>query len=910
MNPKNKIALIVLAGGLSRRTGTFKMSLPLGKSTVLTSTCENAKIIDRVIVVTGHKKELIEKMNLSEVELVHNPDYLGGMFTSVQAGIAALDGEDFFIMPGDCPLVEKNVYLKMLQVFNDDGRKNLVMPTFNGKTGHPVLIPAKHAKTILNMSKDQTLRDFVYPNNPMRTDVGTKTIFMDIDNMDDYKNIKNMENISKSIARHDSRIKTSGRLKYLDDYNLKDILHARTLRSTETRARISKIDIPVLPKGYYTVDWHDSMATNRVQMILTDQPFFAEDKVNYIGEPILLVVGSDREIIEDILSNIKVSYEKEEAILTVEDAKSGALPPLFGDNNKIADYEFTKGDYKKAFEEADLVLQETFETGYQEQLYLEPQVIMASIDGEKMIIEGSMQCPYYVHKAMTIATGKSDKNVIIKQSNTGGAFGGKEDYPSLTAGQVAFAANKIKKTVKLSFDRTEDLIATPKRHPSRSFYKIAVKDKKITGLYCHIELNAGAYAGLSSVVLQRALFAAGSTYNIGNLRIGGTAYATNTVPSGAFRGFGAPQSEFAIERLIDEIALKLNENPLDFRREHFLKKGDTTSTSGLLRDNVPLQEIANRIEKITKFSKKFSSFQDSRLSENGKLQGIGLATIIHGCGFTGKGEEIIKGTAKLRKNADKTVDILVANVDMGQGAGTTLRKIVATRLEIPFEQTRYENPDTSKVPDSGPTVASRTCMIVGGLLDKCATEMKEQWDKENFEVSRTYKHPEYIKWDQNKLSGDAYPAYSWGATIVHVEVDPITWETDIIDVWTVFDLGTPIDERIIEGQIDGGTAQGLGYASMEVMECSNGRLKQTNIADYIIPTTMDLPRIQRELVLEKYENGPYGAKCAGELTLVGAAPAYANAVRNATGKKILKIPITPEYLAKIQELPLEDKGQT
>ncbi len=711
-----------------------------------------------------------------------------------------------------------------------------------------------------------------------------------------------MREISKSIIRPDSRQKTSGRMRYLDDLKVGDVLYARTFRSEKARARVDGIHIPELPEGYYIVDRNDSIATNRVRMLLDDQPFFAEDVVNYIGEPILLVVGPDRQVIEKIMGRIRVNYTDLDPIYDIEEAKSGEKPPLYNGDNTIADYVYRKGEWDKATREADQVFERTFQTGYQEQLYLEPQAIMAWQEEDKIFIEGSMQCPYYVHNAMKIALGRTGDKIVIKQSTTGGAFGGKEDYPSLIAGQVAFAAIKTGNKVKLIFDREEDLIATTKRHPSKSEYKIAVKDGRMIGLWCHIELDAGAYTGLSSVVLQRALFAAASTYDIPNLRIGGTAYTTNKVPSGAFRGFGAPQSLFAVERFVDEIARELGRDPLEFRCSQFLKKGDSTSTGGKLRDYVPLQEIAEKIDKEAGYTEKKRLFAKDKKTKDGKLRGIGLASVIHGCGFTGKGEEIIKGTAKLRKNKGGTVDVLVANVEMGQGAGTTLRKIVADRLGIPFGRTRYRNPDTSRVPDSGPTVASRTCMIVGGLLDKCAREMKERWkESDSFEVSRTYRHPEYIKWDQDKLSGDAYPAYSWGATCVEVAVDPITFETDIEGIWTVFDLGTPIDMRIIQGQIDGGTAQGIGYGSIEVMDAERGRIRHASIADYIVPTSLDLPRIGRELIVEEYENGPYGAKCAGELTLVGGAPAFANAVADATGLPIEKIPVTPEYIAELME---------
>jgi CO/xanthine dehydrogenase Mo-binding subunit len=247
----------------------------------------------------------------------------------------------------------------------------------------------------------------------------------------------------------------------------------------------------------------------------------------------------------------------------------------------------------------------------------------------------------------------------------------------------------------------------------------------------------------------------------------------------------------------------------------------------------------------------------------------------------------------------------VANVEMGQGAATALRKIVAHALALPIELVVFENPDTDRVPDSGPTVASRTVMIVGGLLATAAQELEKRWNEsEEVEVVKVYKHPAGVEWDQKTLKGDAYPTYAWGANAVEVEVDPLTLEVSVRGVWGVYDVGVPIDEQIVRGQIEGGLVQGLGYATIEIMNLKNGRILQSSLTDYIIPTSKDVPEIGSDLVLNPYEGGPFGAKGAGELPLVGAAPALAAAVQHALGIPITSIPVTPEYL--LQEIKRND----
>ncbi len=690
--------------------------------------------------------------------------------------------------------------------------------------------------------------------------------------------------ISTSVIRVDSRQKLRGEAQYISDWTFENLLFAKTIRSTVAKAQILSVEIPDIPEGYYIVDKHDVPGANRMRTVVSDHPLFAEDDVQYIGQPILLVVGPDREMVYSLAENIKIEYKEEPALFTLEEAEERSTV--------FTDYHYKKEDPEKAFETAHRIIEDTFSTGYQEHVYLEPQGVAAEFKDDTLFVYGSMQCPFYVKNALLEAMALPEDKIRVVQSVTGGAFGGKEEFPSLNGCHVAIAANKIKQPVMLIYDRDEDIICSTKRHPSKVRFKAALdKNDHLIALDIDVLLNAGAYNGLSPVVLQRAIFSATNVYNIRNLNVRGRNFMTNLVPSGAYRGFGAPQTLFGIEMLFHNIAVELGLDPLEYKMRHLLKQNDPTCTGGQVHEEVKMPEI---IQKIIK-----SSDYYNKLKTNNKYNGIGISLFLHGCGFTGKGETMINGEIILVKDKD-SVTLKVSSVEMGQGAETVLRKIVAETLALPIENVIYEKVDTGLIPDSGPTVASRTTMIVGGLLRDTALEMKKRWNEsEHLELSKRYEHPKYLSWDDEHFHGDAYPVHSWGANVAEVEIDPVTYELTINKLYAVYDVGVPIDERALIGQMEGGIAQGIGWATIEVMESQNGKLTQKNLTDYKIPTSMDVPEMECDFVLNPYEFGPFGAKCAGELSFVGSPPAVAEAVANALGKPINHLPITPEGLMEI-----------
>jgi CO/xanthine dehydrogenase Mo-binding subunit len=705
------------------------------------------------------------------------------------------------------------------------------------------------------------------------------------------------EKISSPIKRIESEEKSGGHATYIADLKFEGMLHAVTLRSPKPRALIKAVILPDIPKGYWIVDRNDVPGRNRVKMLVDDQPFFADGVVNYVGEPILLVVGPEKETVVRILESIQIRYEDLEPVLTVEDSLDPGIPPIFESNNKFAEYEIRKGDPESAFRDASEIFEREYSTGCQEHIYIEPQGMTGTYENGRVTVYGSIQCPFYVKAALVQGLGYDEDRIRVVQTTTGGAFGGKEEYPSIIAGHVAFASLKTGQPVKLIFDRDEDIRSTTKRHPSVIGIRTALGgNREITAMEIDITLDGGAYCGLSSVVLQRAMFAATGVYNIRDVLVRGKALATNNVPSGAFRGFGGPQAIFGIEMHMDALASHLGKDPLAWKQKHILKEGDLTVTGGKINEEVKLPEIIGHITRMSDYGKKRAG-----LKKNGvrALRGIGTSLFLHGCAFTGSGEkDKIKAKVRLKRDTEGRVEILVSNVEMGQGAGTTLRKIVSTTLGLPIHNIIYDNPDTDRVPDSGPTVASRTVMIVGELLRKAARRLEKPGEDE---VLVEYEQPPHIEWDQELFQGDAYPVYSWGANAVEVEVDPDTYEIKVTGVWGAYDVGTPIDEMIVRGQIEGGISQGLGYATIEVMQSSGGKLKQGTLTDYILPTSMDFPDAESMLIENYYEYGPFGAKCAGELPFIGVAPALASAVGHALGISVGQVPVTPEYLMEAAE---------
>ena len=686
-----------------------------------------------------------------------------------------------------------------------------------------------------------------------------------------------------SVPKVDFVPKFNGEALFADDFRFKDVLNAKTVRSTIARGKIKSIKLPKLPEGYYWFDKTD-VKENVVNIIFSDWPVFADGRVNYLGEGIGILVGEDTEVLEKLASEVEVTYEEE--------------TPIFDMSESYIHKAFTKGNYEEAKKKAKKIIRRSYETSFQEQAYLENQGIIAYFDeNDKLTLTGSMQCPFYVKRAVMRSLGLGDDQVRVHQPAVGGAFGGKEHYPSLMGSQVACAAIKLHRPVKMVFERPEDITFSTKRHPSHSDYEALIgENNEILGIKAHVKLDGGAYKGCSGVVLSRALIASCNAYVFENLDIVGDVYMTNHVPCAAFRGFGSPQTIFAMEMFMHHIAKELGVDPLELRFKYLAKQGDVTTNSGHFHDPIILPELLNKAMEMSDYKRKIKEY-----SKPGCLKGIGMSLFLHGCGFTGSGEsDIIKGKVKLVKDENDHVYCYASSVDMGQGCRTTLKRIVEKNLGLPAEQVTMDGPDTDTTPDTGPTAASRTIIIVGFLMEKAAKNLKKIWKSGvRQEHIENYVGPEYIHWDEATMQGDAYPSYSWGVNVVEVEVNPITYQVEVKHTWSTYDVGRVVDERIAVGQADGGLLQALGYAYLENLRCENGKFRQRSLTDYIVPTAMDAPSMDTAFIDNPFIYGADGAKGMGELTFVGGAPAIALAIENAIGKEIHAIPVVPEKLMEV-----------
>jgi CO/xanthine dehydrogenase Mo-binding subunit len=693
------------------------------------------------------------------------------------------------------------------------------------------------------------------------------------------------------VPRKDGIGKATGSARYADDLTFPGMIHGRTIRSAVPAGSIKSIRYDFDTTGFTIVDYRDVPAKNAVDLMSHDQPFLAEHEVRHMAEPIVLLAHADKETL--LGANVEIEYEQSE--------------PLFDPEKSTQSFktiEILKGDAEGALAGADVIVEGTYRTGHQEHVYIEPNGVIAVPEEGGIAIYGSVQCPFYVIKALRCMLGSAHPNVRVIQTETGGGFGGKEEYPSMIAGHAVLLALKSGRPVKIIYDREEDMVATTKRHPSIVRHRTAVtREGRLVAMDVDVLLDGGAYVTLSPTVLSRGCIHAAGPYSCDNVRIRGRTVFTNTPPNGAFRGFGAPQTEFAVEVHMDRIAEALGLDPVDLRRMNALKPGDITATGQTLREDASAHMVLEEAVRRTDFDRK-------RKEWKGTNRSIGLALFYHGAGFTGAGERTLKSKARLELTPTG-VRIATGSTEIGQGTRTMHAQIVTDALDIPYETVEVAQPDTSKVADSGPTVASRTCMVVGKILEECAHEMKEklgnlspaEYYAKNGEmrVERTYEPPDWIKWDDAAYRGDAYATYGWGCDVVELEVDPDTFEVRPIKLTAVQEFGRPIHPALARGQIEGGTAQGLGYALLEKVVMRNGAMANGQLTNYVIPTTLDMPEIDVVMMENPYPGGPFGAKGLGELPMDGPAPAVVNALRH-HGLDVREIPAVPELLATASAL--------
>jgi CO/xanthine dehydrogenase Mo-binding subunit len=700
-----------------------------------------------------------------------------------------------------------------------------------------------------------------------------------------------MATVGRSLPRRDGMDKVTGAAQYVDDLVFPGMLHGRTIRSTIACGRIRSVNLLFDQAGFTVVDHRDIPGRNVVALIADDQRCLADHVVRHFAEPIVLLAHEDRERL--LTADVDVEYKVSEPAL--DPLRS---PKIF---KSIA---LHKGDIEAGFARADEIVEGEYRVGHQEHVYIETNGVIAVPENGGVIVYGSLQCPYYVQKALCAVLGLPAEKIRVVQAETGGGFGGKEEYPSIIAAHACLLALKAGRPVKMIYDRAEDMLATTKRHPGIIRTRTGVtRDGRLTAIDVDVVLDGGAYMTLSPVVLSRGVIHATGPYRCDNVRVNGRVVMTNTPPNGAFRGFGAPQTQFAAEVHMERIAERLGMDPVKLREINALRAGDTTATGQVLgRDTSALKVLREAVER--------TDFKRRRRELLGTNRGLGLALFFHGAGFTGFGEVRLASKASLELT-ERGARVLVASTEIGQGARTVHAQIVAETLGLPYGAVEVARADTAHVPDSGPTVASRTSMVVGELLQRCALDMKQKLGRLTpreylrrhgpLVVTKQYEAPTTAGFDEETYRGDAYGTYAWACDVAEVEFDPVTFEVRPIHFTAVQEIGRALNPTLAAGQIEGGTAQGIGYALLEEVVMRDGHMANAQLTNYIVPTTMDTPRIDVVIQENAYRHGPFGAKGVGELPFDGAAPAIANAVRH-LGFDVRMLPLTPERVMTVPRI--------
>ena len=722
--------------------------------------------------------------------------------------------------------------------------------------------------------------------------------------------------------------KLKGEAKYIDDYKLVDGLYGATVRSPEARGILRKIHFSekINWDEYTIVTAKDIPGKNYIKMIEMDWPVLVEENINHKGEAIALIAHQNKLEVKRALNFISFEIDPLPPVFSIQDSLA-KKEIIWRKDNLFKKYTIEKGNPDPIWDNPELkIFTQQYTTGAQEQLYIENNGMIgeySTVDG--VTIRGSLQCPYYVHSALCPVFNLPENKVRIIQAETGGGFGGKEEFPSLVAAHAALLAMKAMKPVKLIYDRAEDMANSTKRHPSESTHKMAVdKNGKIKAWEIDFYLDGGAYYTLSSVVLSRGCIHAPGPYFCENTRVNAKAVATNTFPHGAFRGFGAPQSIFATERFMDYVAKQIQMGPIEFRLKNIIQKGQTTATGQLVEEKVDYKKLIDRLLTASDFENKKKQYEVENKKSHIK-RGFGFATFMHGAGFTGSGEAYLASVVGVRGTQDGKVEILASSVEMGQGKNTIFSSIAAEALGVSSEMIVIAIPDTKYVPDSGPTVASRTSMVVGALVESaCISLVKKLQDEKlldkNFsekqlseaiiqytdskgelKVYSKYKQPPNIHWDDEKYQGSAYATYAWAVYLAEVEVNTLTYDTKVLNFYANQEIGNVLHPTLAAGQIEGGVAQAIGFALYEKVRYQDGQMINNQMTNYIMPTALDVPNIHVFFEEWNQDYGPGGAKGIGELPMDGPAPAVLNAVENATGVRINNIPMLPEDLFQAME---------
>ncbi len=744
--------------------------------------------------------------------------------------------------------------------------------------------------------------------------------------------------VGKGVRRIDAVDKVTGRARFTGDFVLKDALHVRLVKSPIPHGRIIEIDaeraLSLGPVRVFTAA--DIPGENQVGYALPDQPLLPADKVRYVGEPVALVAAPDEDLTEKAAELVEVRYEELPAVFDPLEAmeRSDVLVHEDRGTNIAEMTKVRKGDVERGFEESDVVVENTYRTGHQEHAPMETEGAVAIPDTQGGVtVIASIQYPHLCQRITARVLGLPHSMVRVVQPYVGGGFGGKDDMGPIVSAMAGLVAVKTGKPAVLVYSRRDSFTSTCKRDPSIVRYKTgATRDGKLKAIEVEIILDSGAYANRGPYVLWRATMHAGGPYEIPNAKVDGFLVYTNKVFEGSFRGFGNPQVQFAAESQLDELAERLGMDPLEIRLKNLLRPGSRTITDQLLESSVGIYEAVKLLGERTGFRAKWREYGRERAGR--VRRGIGIACGYHGISTSRGVPDWSNATVILGRDGSVTVETGICEI--GQGSWTAHAQIAAEVLGVPVERVKVVG-GTSDAPDTGATHASRGSSIGGIGVYVAAKKLRErlaevaarllECDPLEVEIreGRAFRRDnpdDYVEWedlvqaaysmgyemsatgyfflpkgtfDMERGLGYAYPAFSYIANVAEVEVDLETGKVRVVRVWPALAAGKILNPTLVEGQIEGAIAQGMGYALTEELKFENGRMLNPNFTDYLIPTSLDMPEVEEPIYVEDlYEYGPFGAKGVGEMALIPTPAAIMNAVKNATGVRIAEIPATPE----------------
>jgi CO/xanthine dehydrogenase Mo-binding subunit len=750
--------------------------------------------------------------------------------------------------------------------------------------------------------------------------------------------------IGSSPPRLEAGDKAAGRARYVDDIRLPGMLHAAVLTSPHAHAKILRyrLDAARAMPGVKAIVTGSDFSGPRAGGIIKDESMVARGKVRYVGEPVAAVAAIDPETAGRAAAAIEIDYEPLPAVLSIDDALAPGAPVLHeeyaayvktvqggGHRNVVFESSVAEGDVERAFGQCEVAVEGTWETQAQHHLYLEPNGCVADVDADgRITLHATCQSVHHIQQRVAEELGEPMARIRVIATRVGGAFGGK--HASNIHSIAAWLARAARRPVKLVLSRMQDFEIQRSRHPARIWMKTgARRDGTILARDVRITIDGGAYADESPPVLAFALLMARGPYRIPNARARGQAVYTNKLRAGSFRGFGNPQATFAGESQIDELAAKLGLDPVELRLRNTMRPGDT-AFGGQPVPSCVVRDCLIRVRDAQRAAPPLPP-------RAGRRRGTGFAVISHISGLMGT-------AAGVQLRADGSIALATGCVDIGQGADTAMVQICADALGVPIERVSYAPQDSDASPYNWKTAGSRSTYMTGRAVAVAAVEMRDRMRRHAAELMECAEQdlelrpggniglkgvPKGVTFKDIALhslfrSGGPIAAthgfvfdgpgfdpkraaihqlafanlgvYTFGAHSVEVDVDEATGEVEVRRAWCAHDVGRAVNPVSCEGQIQGGFVQGIGYALTEAMKWNDeGWLITATLADYKIPGVLDCPTEIHAIVLEDPDpTHPFGAKGIGEPSLVGAAPAIANAICSATGARLRQLPMTPE----------------